>query len=329
MIKTAFAGLAKLKAPFKINQKICIALAAVITVLSISTVTVKYSNSIEAEALGNSTSTISSVSAVPTTVSKNSKIESYNKRNLCKVTIIKHGKLIQNIIMRKDTVRKALNQAKIKVGTFDILNCNLSDYVYDSMKIIINEVKYKNQSTAEKISFKKFKKNYPNQDSSSLNKNGKVKVSKTVQIKYVNGVPTSKTLKSISYKSVDVYKKYSSLNTISELKPSNNFKLNKKGIPLNYKKKITGVASAYSCGTHTATGKRVKPGYIAVNPKQIPYGTKLYIRSSDGRYTYGYASAEDTGGFVAWGNTVADLFFWSESDCRTFGRRSVEIYVLD
>ena len=36
-----------------------------------------------------------------------------------------------------------------------------------------------------------------------------------------------------------------------------------------------------------------------------------------------------TGGFVAWGNTVADLFFWSERDCVNFGRRSVEIYVLD
>ena len=117
--------------------------------------------------------------------------------------------------------------------------------------------------------------------------------------------------------------------TVSELKPSKDFKLDKNGIPVKYKKKITGTASAYSCGTHTATGKRVKPGYIAVNPRQIPYGTKLFIRSSDGSYVYGYASAEDTGGFVKWGNTVADLFFWSESACNQFGRRGIEIYVLD
>lgn len=328
MIKTAFAKLAKVKAPFKINQKICIALAVIITVLSISTVTVKYNDSMSVKALDNSESVISSAVSPSTTVS-GSTVNSYNKVNFCKVTIVKHGNFIRNIIMRKDTVRKALNQAKVKVGNYDVLNCKLSDSVYDGMKVVLNEVKYKYKSYCGKMSLKKFKKTYPEEDASSLNKNGKVKVSKTVQIKYVNGVETEKKVKSLSYKSVDVYKKYSSLKTISELKPSNNFKLDKNGVPLNYKKKITGTASAYSCGTHTATGKRVKPGYIAVNPKQIPYGTKLYIRSSDGSYIYGYASAEDTGGFVAWGNTVADLFFWSESDCRSFGRRSVEIYVLD
>lgn len=328
MIKTAFAKLAKVKAPFKINQKICIALAVIITVLSISTVTVKYNESMSVKALDNSESVITSAPSV-STAPAGSTVNSYNKVNLCKVTIVKHDDYTRTLIMRKDTVKKALDQVKISVGNYDKLNCNLSDYVYDGMKIVINEVKYKLKSSTSKMSLKKFKKSYPEEDASSLNKNGKVKVNKTVQIKYVNGEKTSKKVKSLSYKSVDVYKKYSSLNTVSELKPSTNFKLDKNGVPLNYKKKITGTASAYSCGTHTATGKRVKPGYIAVNPKQIPYGTKLYIRSSDGNYIYGYASAEDTGGFVAWGNTVADLFFWSESDCRSFGRRSVEIYVLD
>ncbi len=71
------------------------------------------------------------------------------------------------------------------------------------------------------------------------------------------------------------------------------------------------------------------PGRVAVDPDQIPYGTKLYIVSSDGRYVYGYAVAADTGGFVWNGSgTTVDLYMNTYSECMSFGRRTVEIYVL-
>ena len=310
----------------KINQKVCAILVAVITVVSVSIA----STNIDATSTTVLAESKSSVSATQKTT-ENSKI-SYNKNSLRKVSVIKHAKTPQVVLVRETTVKKALAAAKTTVGKNDVVNHKLSAKVYDGMKIIINEVKYRNKTTTEKLTLKQFKKKYPNKSTKKLSKYGKVLVNKTVQVKYVNGKATTKTVKSMSYKAVDVKnpnKKYSSLKTVSELKPSKDFYVDKNGVPLKYSKKITGTASAYSCGTHTATGKRVKPGYIAVNPKQIPYGTKLYIRTSDGSYTYGYASAEDTGGFVAWGNTVADLFFWSESDCIKFGRRAVEIYVLD
>lgn len=115
---------------------------------------------------------------------------------------------------------------------------------------------------------------------------------------------------------------------VSSLKPSTDFALDSKGRPVSYKKLITGTASAYSGGGRTATGKQCRTGYVAVNPKQIPYGSKLFIRCSDGSYIYGYAVAEDTGGFAKWGSRVADLYFNTESACVKFGVRSVEIYVL-
>ena len=336
MLKTVIAFLARVKrsnASKKLNKQICIALALIITVSSICFATVGYSTINEVKALSDDDSDALSVTEVATepqteAETEDEDVDTYNNINLCKVTIVKHAKRAQSVIMRKDTAKQALNVAKVTVGSNDVVNCKLSSQVYDGQKIVINEVKYKNVSSTKKISYKKFKKLYPDQDASDLDKGSKVKVSKTEKVKYVNGVKTSSKLKSIKYKSLFKGKKYSSLKTISELKPAKDFKLTKNGVPLKYKKVIRGTASAYSCGTHTATGKRVKPGYIAVNPRQIPYGTKLYIRSSDGSYTYGYASAEDTGGFVAWGNTVADLFFWSESACRSFGRRAVEIYVL-
>lgn len=358
MIRNKFAKLAKETenkiSSFKINQKICAVIAAVITLASIGITSNRFdSTSNTVLALSDKSTSAKTSAVIPTVATDNKDAETdNNKIGLCKVTVVKYGGKPQIVIVRNGTVKKALVACHTTLGSNDEVNAKLSDPVYDGMKIIINEVKYKNKTVTEKISYNAFKKKYPDESTSKLSKDGKVLVNKTVQVKYVNGKKKSETVKSISYKAVDVVvkpkyygsekngrsvnsksvknaKKYSQLNTISQLTPSKDFKLDKNGVPLNYKRKITGTASAYSCGTHTATGKRVKPGYIAVNPKQIPYGTKLFIRTPDGKYIYGYASAEDTGGFVAWGNTLADLYMSSERDCVNFGRRTIEIYVLD
>lgn len=62
-------------------------------------------------------------------------------------------------------------------------------------------------------------------------------------------------------------------------------------------------------GNRTATGKWPKVGMCAVDTSMFPYGTKLFIPG------YGYAVAEDTGGFVEWGGSQIDLFMNSESEC--------------
>lgn len=140
---------------------------------------------------------------------------------------------------------------------------------------------------------------------------------------------TKKTKK--SKKSKKAVKTSSTVPSISAIKPTKAIELDKKGRPVNYKKKISGNASAYTAykGARTSTGKIAQTGYVAVNPKQIPYGTKLYIVSKDGKYTYGYAIAADTGGFTKWGTRVVDLYFDSYNECIQFGVRGVDIYVLD
>ena len=101
------------------------------------------------------------------------------------------------------------------------------------------------------------------------------------------------------------------------------------GAPTEYKQIITGKAAAYTAapGSKTASGRTVQPGYIAVNPNQIPYGSELWIVSTDG-IVYGYAIAADTGGFVKKGKFTVDLFMNTESECRQWGSRDVVIYVL-
>lgn len=117
--------------------------------------------------------------------------------------------------------------------------------------------------------------------------------------------------------------------TISTLTPNFNLELDENGIPKKYKsaKRVQATAYTYT-GRPCATGVYPQPGYIAVNPKVIPYGTKMYIVSADGKYVYGYAIAVDTGGFAKSRPTNVDLFMTTRSACRTFGRRDVIIYFL-
>lgn len=77
----------------------------------------------------------------------------------------------------------------------------------------------------------------------------------------------------------------------------------------------------------TATGIRAVYGVVAVDPRVIPLGTRLYITSTDGSYVYGYATAADTGGAIK-GNRI-DLCFSSRNEALCFGRRDVKVYVLE
>ncbi len=77
----------------------------------------------------------------------------------------------------------------------------------------------------------------------------------------------------------------------------------------------------------TASGTKAHPGTVAVDPRVIPLGTKLYIASTDGSPDYGFATAEDTGGAIK-GNKI-DLFMKDSKACNNFGIRPVKVYILD
>lgn len=107
--------------------------------------------------------------------------------------------------------------------------------------------------------------------------------------------------------------------------------IDENGVPEGYKALLTGDACAYSArkGAHTATGSTVALGTVAVNPKIIPYGSKLYIVSENGKYVYGYGIAADTGTALMKNIIIADLFMDTVADCRKFGRRQVRVYILE
>ena len=89
-----------------------------------------------------------------------------------------------------------------------------------------------------------------------------------------------------------------------------------------YSSVLSGRATAYThTGRPTASGVMPSVGTVAVDPSVIPLGTRLYIPG------YGFGVAQDTGGSFISGNTV-DLFMNTEAECRSWGIRSVKIYIL-
>ena len=71
----------------------------------------------------------------------------------------------------------------------------------------------------------------------------------------------------------------------------------------------------------TATGIQARYGVVAVDPSVIPLGSRVFIPG------YGEAIAADTGGAIN-GNRI-DLCMEDYGSCMSFGRRSVDVYILE
>ena len=92
-----------------------------------------------------------------------------------------------------------------------------------------------------------------------------------------------------------------------------------------FEKAMIVTATAYCYGepgvnNTTSVGARLKRGVIAVDPKVIPYYTKLYVPG------YGFGQALDTGGAIK-GNKI-DLAMDTKAETIKYGRRKIKIYIL-
>ena len=100
--------------------------------------------------------------------------------------------------------------------------------------------------------------------------------------------------------------------------------------PASYSKVLTGKATGYYSKTGKgSSGLGLGYGTVAVDPDVIPYGTKLYITSTDGKFVYGYAVATDTGIAVQKGQILVDLFYETYAESVINGAIQVNVYVVD
>jgi 3D (Asp-Asp-Asp) domain-containing protein/LysM repeat protein len=98
----------------------------------------------------------------------------------------------------------------------------------------------------------------------------------------------------------------------------------------NDAKEITVKATAYTascegCSGTTATGVDLKANpdakVIAVDPKVIPLGSKVYVEG------YGVATAADTGGAIK-GNRI-DVFISTEHEALKWGNKHITVKIID
>ena len=99
--------------------------------------------------------------------------------------------------------------------------------------------------------------------------------------------------------------------------------------PASYSKVLTGKATGYySKSGKGSSGLGLGYGTVAVDPDVIPYGSLLYITSTDGSFVYGYAVATDTGIAVQDGRILVDLFYETYAESVINGAINVNVYVV-
>ncbi|HHW29170.1 MAG TPA: DUF348 domain-containing protein [Syntrophomonadaceae bacterium] len=213
-------------------------------------------------------------------------------------------------------VRGVLQKASLTLGELDRVSPELDAEVEPGCEIRVTRVR--EEVITEKYDIPAKTERKPD---STLNK-GQQKVVRDgspgegvrqVKVVYEDGKEVSrKTIKEQVVRSpVNRIIAYGTISTIS-----------RGGDVIRYRKVIRARATAYgpSTGKYTATGHQVARGVVAVDPRVIPLGSRLYV---DG---YGYGRALDVGGAVK-GNAV-DLFFPSDAECYRWGVRYVNVYIL-
>lgn len=251
----------------------------------------------------------------------------------------------QKLAIANGTVADAIEKAGIELGSNDKVTPSLDTVLNGFTTIKISRVKYETKLERKSVPFEteivKSAEMYV--DESEVITEG-VEGEKTVFYteKYVDGELTETVfskerittepvneVKKVGTKQREVLSAYKNTDAaISELTVPSTLELDENGIPVNYKYAVQGKATAYTGDPATASGRTPMPGHIAVDPNEYPYGTELYVVSSDGSYVYGYCVAADTGGFVKKGNTDIDLYMPNVDMCGDWGNRGVTIYVL-
>lgn len=252
--------------------------------------------------------------------------------NAKKVSLTADGKT-QNVLLPYGKVGESIILAGIRLSQDDILSVDRNTKVEDITELSIKRVIYKNVSVTEAVPFESKKENSDEIDlgDSKLKTKG-VDGEKLVtkRVKYIDGEKDDEKVISekITQKPVDEVTLVGTKGAASA-DGAGTF-TDENGVKVSYSYKLTGSGTAYTApaGALTASGHEVYEGGVAVNPALIPYGSKLYIETTDGSFSYGYATAIDTGGALMDGSAIVDLFYFSLDDCYSFGRRDVNVYVL-
>ena len=258
-----------------------------------------------------------------------------NIKRAVPVNIVVDGEL-KEVWTYKDTVEEVLEENGITLGKLDRFeDCTASSEVVEDMRIRV--IRVNEEIIAEEIDIPYSVVEKPN---NTMNE-GEDKIvvagengikEKYYKILYEDGRPIEKL-----YVNESVVK--APVDQVVEYGTVMNFR-NSRGDTVRYTKVLKMDATSYTAsfedtGKHpdhpafgiTYTGMRVREGMIAVDPRVIPLGTKVYVEVPGPAPDYGFAIASDIGSAIK-GNLI-DLYFDSAERVRQWGRRKVVVYILN
>ncbi len=257
------------------------------------------------------------------------------------ITVEYCGELIR-ISSHGETVAELLSRLNIALGENDVASLPLDADTFDGMVLRVDQVLHLDETYTSTLRHEViycYDESLPEGVETVLTEGVDGQLTCTATVTYVNGEETNRVVHSelVSMLPTTEVIAFGSA-PVQEVEPG--------GMPiigdgtitlptgevLTYSRTMQVDASGYNksnagCDDWTATGTWARVGAIAVDPRMIPYGTRMFIISNDGAYVYGLATAEDCGGAIK-GNRV-DLYFDTNYECFQFGRRNCTVYILD
>lgn len=258
------------------------------------------------------------------------------------VSIDNCGQKLQ-VSSQGETVRQLLSRLSISVDANTSVSAPLDAQTADGMTITISRTVHTTevftQSIAHDVTYC-YDSSIAKGETVVLTKGVDGQMSSIANVVYVDGQETDRTILSqtviqqpvdeviaIGTGSEAVSEEYIS----GEVVIGDGYIITETGEYLTFTDVLSVEATAYThtdagCDFITAMGTTVKVGTVAVDPRLIPYGTRMFIVSDDGEYIYGIATAEDCGGDIK--ENRIDLYYPTYRECAQFGRRDCTIYVL-
>ena len=250
----------------------------------------------------------------------------YSKLNK-DVTLIVNGEEKQISTFKSD-VQSLLVAEGIKYDKNDIVTKDLDEKLNDGMEIeIINvteEIIKESKSIPFEVSVLEDEDLLKGQ--TKIEEEGKAGENQLVyKVTYHNGKPVKKTFVEEVVFEKPINKVVKKGTKVEAVKVASSRGESSRNIYSNTNSKgrhMSVVATAYTGDSLTSTGKKPRWGTISVDPKVIPYGTKVYIPQFDKIFI-----AEDCGGAIK-GNKI-DIFMNDESSVYNWGRKTIDIYIVD
>ena len=235
------------------------------------------------------------------------------------VTITVDGATHQKELSASATRGEVLEAFGVIVDEDDLFTMNEQDILTSDCTLVVNRIEKKTETYQEAIACPVNDITQPELGTETVTAPGKEGLREVTAIRtYTDGVITH--VQELESKIL----KEPTTTTIYSAQPIEH---PEEGVPTDYKKVMICESTAYCLRGTTATGKRTQVGYVAVDPKTIPLGSLLYIKSlTPGVEDYGYCIAADTGAAIK--GQMVDVYFYTKEECVSWGRRDIEVYLV-